>query len=100
MGRTVGELRAFLNADELAHWMVVSETVPIGDERDDYLMAQVCLRVFQAAGIKKSNRRQKPGPNDWTLEDFLMFRQPAPTQTAEQFFRGRFGHMVKKKGAK
>lgn len=97
MGRTVSELRACLDADELAHWMVISRTTPIGDERDDYLMAQVCLRVFQAAGIKKG-RARKPRPDDWTIEDFLMFKQPTPPETDVQFLKRRLGHMVKKKG--
>lgn len=94
MGRTVGELSASMTTAELAEWAVANRRIPLGDERFDYLFAQVCLRIFQAAGIKKSDAPRSPGPNDWTIDDFLLFKEPPPT--AADFLKKRFGHLVKK----
>lgn len=106
MGRTVSELSATMTVDELTDWFAVNKLCPIGDERMDYLFAHVCLRIFQAAGVKKPsafNRARAPDPNDWQLSDFLMFNRKEPvvdsTTKPIDFMRARFGGRVVKKAA-
>ena len=99
MGRTVGELSAVLTTEEQARWMALHRRAPITDERRDYLFARLCLLVAQVSGAKKKPgaAQQKPGPNDFTLEDFLMWKPKAPPPTPLAFLRGRMGHAVIKR---
>lgn len=96
MGRTVSELSSVMTVDELTHWVAMNARCPIGDERFDYLFAQCCLRMFQAAGIKKSGAPRAPSANDWTLDDFLMFHKQTPAQpkkppTPREFLEAMLG---------
>lgn len=90
MGRTVAELEATLSTDELAHWLAFDRGSPIGDERADYLHAQLCALVAGAAGVKKR------GGGDFVMKDFILF-VPREFEKAEAFLRRRFGHLVKRK---
>lgn len=90
MGRTVSELTATMTTDELSRWMAYARTYPIGDERFDYLFANMCAVVCSSAGAKKR------GGGQFTIKDFLMFREK-DMRTPVQFMRGLFGGRVKKK---
>ena len=98
MGRTVGELRATLTTDELARWMAFHARSPVSDELFDYLFANLCRVVCMVAGAKKSRGAPRaPGPDDWTIEDFLLFnKKDKPVLSAEQFLRQRFAGLVVK----
>lgn len=58
----------------------------------------MCLLIANAAGLKKSQSPRPPGPLDFTLEDFLIFRKPdKPSQPAD-FMRSMFaGRVIKGK---
>lgn len=88
-----------MTTDELCDWFARNRQIPIGDERMDYLFAHVCLRIFQAAGVKKSRSPSPPGPEDWKLSDFLVFAKHDPQEemTPLQFMRSRFGSRVVKR---
>ena len=102
MGRTVGELQAVLTTDELARWIALNRRAPITVERFDYLFARLCLLVAQVSGAKKKpgGGQQKPGPNDFTIEDFLMWQPKAPPPTPLAYLRGRLGRTVIKRKRK
>lgn len=85
MGRTVGELRATLQTDELAAWLAFAERSPLLEDRLDLLFARLCLTVCQANGVKTKSGGQP------ALEDFLMFRRKEAPQkgSALAFLRAR-----------
>lgn len=85
MGRTVSELTATLQADELAAWMAFNDLSPLSDERLDLLVAKLCLTVCQAQGMKKASGGQ------FVLGDFLLFKVPQPPVAGNvyEFLRGR-----------
>src|SRR5687767_12288992 len=88
MGRTVSEVKAVMPIDEFVRWIAFDRISPIGDERLDYMLAQVAYMSVQISGAKK-----KSG-GTFKLEDFLLFK-PRPHPAAE--FRAAFAHLVKRK---
>jgi hypothetical protein len=90
MGRTVAELSAVMTTDELARWMAYARTYPIGDERMDYLFANLCAVVCNSAGAKKR------GGGQFGIKDFLMFKVK-DLRTPVQFMRDLFGSRIRKK---
>lgn len=93
MGRTVGELTSTLTTDELARWLAFNRRSPITDERLDYLFARLCLVVTESSGAKKR------GGGRFSIDDFLMFKQPRQ-KTPKELMRQLFGQSVVKKSRK
>jgi hypothetical protein len=95
MGRTVSELSPLMPMDELARWMAFDRLSPIGDDRADYFIAQLCAVVCNVAGVKKEPGRA-PNPNAFSLEDFLLFtkRQPKIEPKPLDFMRSFLGGRV------
>lgn len=89
MGRPVSELYPTMTADELCHWAAKNREMPIGDERLDWLFANLCSVVCNVAGAK----RRGGGP--FKPEDFLIFKKPAP-KTPLQAMTKMLGHRVVK----
>lgn len=93
MGRPVAELYPVMTADELCHWAAIDRITPIGDERNDWLFANLCAVVCSVAGAK----RKSGGP--FSAADFLIFRQreePKP-MTPRSLVESLIGHLVTKK---
>lgn len=83
-----------LTYDEWAHWIAFDRLSPIGDDRSDYFIAQLCAVVCNVAGAKKDPGRA-PDPNAFTLEDFLLFTRRDPKEpTPIDFMRGILGSRV------
>lgn len=82
LGRTVAELRASLGTDELAAWFAFDRLSPVGDERQDYALARLCLLVCELMGAKRR------GGGAVRLEDFLLWKLPEPEKTPLEAMRG------------
>lgn len=54
MGRTLGELRQSMTANELMMWAEYDRLSPIGDVRGDILAAQIVSATYGAQGAKVS----------------------------------------------
>ncbi|MEJ4043476.1 phage tail assembly protein T [Erwinia sp. SLM-02] len=54
MGRTLGELRQSMTANELMMWAEYDRLSPIGDVRGDILAAQIVSAAYGAQGAKVS----------------------------------------------
>lgn len=54
MGRTLGELRQSMTANELMMWAEYDRISPIGDVRGDILAAQIVSAAYGAQGVKVS----------------------------------------------
>lgn len=80
-----------MTVDELPYWVAFDRMLPIGDERNDYLFAHLCLRILQSAGARKK------GGGGFTMQDLLIFKPPRQEATPREFFMQRFGHLVKEK---
>ena len=91
-----------MTTDELTDWFARNRIMPVGDVRLDYLFAHVCLRIFQAAGIKKQGQGRPAGPNDWKIDDFLLFKEekPEPPKVVDlAYMKSLFGGRIVKKRA-
>lgn len=83
MGRTVSELRATLQVEEMVAWMAFDTLSPLSDERMDINFANLCVTMCNAQGAKK--RSGAP----FVLEDFLLFREKPSDAKPLAFMRGR-----------
>ena len=76
-----------MTTDELTHWIAFARGSPIGDDRMDHLIAQLCLLVCNVGGAKRR------GGGQFSMDDFLMFK-PKDFTTPLQFLQGRFAHRI------
>ncbi len=59
-----------MSATELTQWMAYAAIEPFGERRADLRIAQLC------ALIANVNRDRKRRPKPFSIEDFLLFREP------------------------
>ena len=96
LGMSVAQAQREIDSREFAEWIAYSRISPIGDERQDAMLAQVALCVASAFSRKGANLK---------LRDYMLFREPEPPQTAEQALRvfdafaKRHNKRVKKDGS-
>lgn len=90
LGRTVKELSASLDVDELVQWVAFDQLCPIGDDVMDYFFANLCGNVVSALGAKKT------GGGDFAIKDFLILPSREKPKTARELMQAMFGHRVVK----
>lgn len=76
MGCTVRELQARMDSAEFTDWQVYDAIDPIGERRADMRMALLCQLI--------ANIHRDPKRGAYTLDDFLLFREPAAPADPEE----------------
>lgn len=73
LGKTVRQLLAEIDSEELTEWIAFERIEPFGSPMDDFRAGQVCATVANYAGKVRNNEAAAAQPGDF----MPMLRSPA-----------------------
>ena len=89
LGCTVAELNERLSPDELMHWMAFNKISPIGDDRNEYMLAQIAA-VNVSLQSKRGRKITEFIPQWYTSPDQMKGKK------MKDAFLAAFRHKIKR----